>query len=79
MCGTERQPAHDIILEGIVSFIELFILIFSVRRVSILRGHLGFSFPPQRPMTFDFPDVIHYILHLNSGERTFENLERLIH
>ena len=39
---------------------------FSVRLLSFLRGHSGFSSPPQRPMTSDFdgfslPDFIHYI------------------
>ena len=39
---------------------------FSVRLLSVLRGHLFFSSPSQRPMTSDFegfsiPDFIHYI------------------
>ena len=39
---------------------------FSVRLLSVLRGHSGFSYLPQRPMTSDFeefsiPDFIHYI------------------
>ena len=39
---------------------------FSVRLLSVLRGHSVFSSPPQRPMTSDFegfsiPDFIHYI------------------
>ena len=38
----------------------------SVRLLSVLRGHSGFSSPPQLPMTSDFegfsiPVVIHYI------------------
>ena len=38
---------------------------FSVRLLSVLRGHSVFSSPPQRPMTsdfdgFSFPDFIHY-------------------
>ena len=46
--------------------INVFILFFSVRLLSVLRGHSVFSSPPQRPMTSDFegfsiPDVIHYI------------------
>ena len=41
-------------------------LFFSVRLVSVLRGHSVSSSPPQRPMTSDFegfsiPDCIHYI------------------
>ena len=41
-------------------------LSFSVRLLSVLRGHSVLSSPPQRPMTSDFegfsiPDVIHYI------------------
>ena len=45
--------------------VKLFLL-FSVRLLSVLRGHSGFSSPPQRPMTSDFEgfsiqDVIHYI------------------
>ena len=43
-----------------------FSLFFSVRLLSVLRGHSVFSSPPQRPMTSDFegfsiPDLIHYI------------------
>ena len=43
-----------------------FLFFFSVRLLSILRGHSVFSSPPQRPMTSDFegfsiPDVFHYI------------------
>ena len=39
---------------------------FSVRIVSVLRGHSVFPSPPQRPMASDFegfsiPDFIHYI------------------
>jgi len=39
---------------------------FSVRLLSVLRGHSVFSSPAQRPMTSDFerfsiPDFIHYI------------------
>ena len=39
---------------------------FSVRFLSVLRGHSVFSSPPQRPMTSDFkgfsiPEFIHYI------------------
>jgi len=45
---------------------ELLNHFFSVRLLSVLRGHLFFSSPPQRPMTSDFErfsiqDVIHYI------------------
>ena len=41
-------------------------LFFSVRLLSVPRGHSGFSSPPQRPMTsnlegFSIPDFIHYI------------------
>ena len=44
---------------------------FSVRLLSVLRGHSGFSSPPQRPMTSDFegfsiPALIHYIYFANS-------------
>ena len=44
----------------------LFQFFFSVRLLSVLRGHSFFSSPPQRPMTSDFegfsiPDCIHYI------------------
>ena len=44
----------------------VFYLFFSVRLLSVLRGHSGFSSPPQRSMTSDFegfsiPDFIHYI------------------
>jgi len=42
---------------------------FNVRLLSVLRGHLVFSSPPQRPMTSDFegfsiPDFILYIYFL---------------
>ena len=41
-------------------------LLLSVRLLSVLRGRLFFSSPPQRPMTSDYegfsiPDFIHYI------------------
>ena len=41
-------------------------LFFTVRLLSVLRGHSDFSSPPQWPMTSDFeefsiPDFIHYI------------------
>ena len=49
---------------------------FSVRLLSVLRGHWFFSSPPQRSMTSDFegfpiPDFTHYIYFfcLNSCER----------
>ena len=43
-----------------------FFYFFSVRLLSVLRGHSFFSSSPQRPMTSDFeglsiPDFIHYI------------------
>ena len=42
------------------------VFFFSVRLLSVLRGHSFFSSPPQRPMTSNFegysiPDLIHYI------------------
>ena len=45
----------------------LVIFFFSVRHLSVPRGHSVFSSSPQRPMTSDFegfsnPDFIHYIL-----------------
>ena len=48
----------------------VFCLFFSVRLLSVLRGHSVFSSPPQRPMTSDFegfsiPDLIHYIIFLS--------------
>ena len=48
---------------------------FSVRLLSVLRGHSFFSFPPQRPMTSDFEGFLSQILsitlfsYLNSWER----------
>ena len=56
------------------------ICFFSVRLLSVLRGHSFVSSPPQGPMTSDFegfsiPDFIHYIylllftFYLNSWER----------
>ena len=45
-------------------------LFFSVRLLSVLRGHSVFSSPPQQPMISDFegfsiPDLIHYINFLS--------------
>ena len=45
---------------------ELFFNFYSVRLLSVLRGHSVFSSPPQRPMNsdiegFSIPDLIHYI------------------
>ena len=45
---------------------DFYFYFFSVRLLSVLRGHSGFSSLPQRPMTPDFegfsiPDCIHYI------------------
>ena len=44
----------------------IFYIFFSVRPLSVLRGHSFFLSPPQRPMTsdfegFSFPNFIHYI------------------
>ena len=49
-----------------ISFFVFWGGVFSVRLLSVLRGHSVFSSPPQRPMTSDFegfsiPDFIHYI------------------
>ena len=46
-------------------FVVVVFVFFSVRLLSVLRGHSFFSSPPQRPMTSDFerfsiPDFIHY-------------------
>ena len=45
--------------------IFIYFLFFSVRLLSVPRGHPVLSFPPQRPMTSDFegfsiPAFIHY-------------------
>ena len=42
-----------------------FLLFFSIRLLSVLRGHSVFSSLPQRPMTSDFEDFIHYIFILS--------------
>ena len=52
-------------LPWLCNYLFLFFL-FSVRLLSVLRDHSGFSSPPQRPMTSDFKgfsiaDCIHYI------------------
>ena len=54
----------------------MFFFFFSVRLLSVLRGHSVFSSPPQRPMTSDFEGFFYprfYLLHLfsylNSWER----------
>jgi len=50
-----------------LNYLRIFILyFFSVRLLSVLRGHSFFSSPPQRPVISDFegfsiPDFIHYI------------------
>ena len=53
----------DLIIHNLFTFKKN---LFSVRLLSVRRGHLGFSSPPQRPMISDFegfsiPDFIHYI------------------
>ena len=56
------QGAVVSILQGVL----FYFFIFSVRLLSVLRGHSVFSSPPQQPLTSDFkgfsiPDFIHYI------------------
>ena len=58
----------DVVSMALVYFVIVTVvfLFFSVRLLSVLRGHSVFSSPPQRPMTSDFegvyiPDFIHYI------------------
>ena len=53
-----------------------FLIFFSIRLLSVLRGHLVFSSPPQRPMTSDFEGFfytrsypLHLFSYLNSWER----------
>ena len=50
-------PEH----KTVVSF---FLVFFSVRLLSVLRGYSFFSFPPQRPMTSDFEGYLHQILSI---------------
>ena len=50
--------------QHLLVFLFFYFLAFDF--LSVLRGHLVFSSPPQRPMTSDFegfsiPDVIHFI------------------
>jgi len=57
------SDGHTIRL-NFIYFLKLFL--FSVRLLSVLRGHSFFLSPPQRPMTSDFkgfsiPDFIHKI------------------
>ena len=57
---------HCVVLACTVLYCGMLYLFFSVRLLSVLRGHSVFSSPPQRPMTSDFvgfsiPDFIHYI------------------
>ena len=74
--ATHTNASEDIEIEGFFipkgtsvrafDLLIIFLFYFSVRLLSVLRGHSFFSSPPQRPMTFDFegfsiPDVIHYI------------------
>ena len=53
-------------ISGLIQQTHFFFLFFSVRLLSVLRGHSVFTSPPQRPMTsnfegFSIPDFIHYI------------------
>ena len=41
-----------------------FIFYFSIRLLSVLRGHSFFSSPPQRPMTSDFEGFLYQILSI---------------
>ena len=59
----EETPTNIIVFIGNMIVYDFF---FSVRLLSVLRGHSVFSSPPQRPMNPDFeecsiPDLINYI------------------
>ena len=61
-----NHPIFNSLRDLIYLFTNLKINKFSVRLLSVLRGHSILSYPPQRPMTSDFegfsiPDFIHYI------------------
>ena len=43
----------------------IFLLFFSVRLLSVLRGHSVFSSPPQRPMTSDLVKLLYQLLSIN--------------
>ena len=64
--GILSISCHKRVLSTVTENHESFFFFFSVRLLSVLRGHWVFSSPPQRPMTSDFegfsiPDFIHYI------------------
>ena len=71
--GRKIQDLTKIVDFCLQHFRTFFIDFFSVRLLSVLRGHSVFPSPPQLPMTSDFegfsiPDFIHYILfYLNSS------------
>ena len=43
---------------------QCFFRFFSVRLLSVLRGHSVFASPPQRPMTSDFEGYLYQILSI---------------
>ena len=43
----------------------VFLLFFSVRLLSVLRGHSFFLSPPQRPMTSDLVKLLYQLLSIN--------------
>ena len=68
--SNSRLRLHVHLSVYLIIIISFFLFFFSVRLVSVLRGHSVCSSPPQRPMTSDFegfsiPDFIHYIFSLS--------------
>ena len=58
---------HIVMLCRLIVLLLLLFVFFSVRLLSVLRGHSVFSSPSQRPMTSDFegfsiPDFIHLLI-----------------
>ena len=64
-----------VLLSSITEMLVGFLCVFSVRHLSVLRGHSVFSSPPQQPMTSDFEGFLYQILSITSFSY-FNSLER---
>ena len=67
--SSKWPPLYYLELVSQLHYTFLFLFFFSIRLLSVLRGHLVFSSPPQRPMNSDFEGFFYtrsYPLHLFS-------------
>ena len=63
--GIHKPNVIGVTLGVRILVVFLFVLfVFSVRLLSVLRGHSVFSSPPQRPMTPDFEGFLYQILSI---------------